>query len=125
MNQNNQPTAKKLFGEGQIKSMLQQFNNGEISFGKFVELLNQKSESSQINISESVKSTGVSCFFYSKKQYDTIRMSFDNWLYPKFQGKQYTEMRCISYGFKNNFDDCILLGIGTVSDVTTGLQIID
>lgn len=33
--------GKKIFGEGQIKTMLSEYTQGKISFGKFVELLNE------------------------------------------------------------------------------------
>lgn len=32
---------KKIFGEGQVKAMLSEYTQGKISFGKFVELLNE------------------------------------------------------------------------------------
>jgi hypothetical protein len=68
-----------------------------------------------ITVSESTKDKGVSCFFYSQKQMNLMGNQKNN---PRFKGIVYTEMRCISHGLKNNFDDCILIGIGTINDIS-------
>lgn len=59
-------------------------------------------------------------FYYNHKQKN---INYD-WVYGiektsinKFKGKEYTEMKEFNYGW-SNWDDAILIGIGTYSDIT-------
>jgi len=67
-----------------------------------------------------VKATHI--FFYSKNQ-DNIKLSFDyDPFFSKmpevsFNGKKYSEMREFKHGNQSNWDDAIIVGVGTIADV--------
>jgi len=66
-------------------------------------------------LQEKNRITDISIFFISKKQY-SLPSAYDE--EPLFKGQPYSEMKGLKYGVESNWDDAVILGIGTNRDIT-------
>ncbi len=86
------------------------------------EFFNELPVNSMQELIDSLKENKINdiyCFFYSQGQYNIWKKNTnDGDAY--FKGNLFSERRNITSGFKSNWDDMILVGIGTSKDVMYG-----